>query len=211
VGIKERREREKLEVREAILEAAREIAAAEGWSAVSIRKIAERIEYSPPMVYEHFDDKDDLLYALMVDGFGKLYQRVHAARVAAPNPHQALIEMAIAYWQFSVDSPELYQVMNGLDGVQFCAADASHQAPEFSAAGRDVIEALTDWGRAEQLTFDYPEDMLAIVWGTLHGVVALAMGNRIQLSADKTRDLVVKAVQTLIAGWSCPNSRTSTG
>src|SRR5215510_7462890 len=108
MGIKERREREKLEVRKAILDAACQIAASEGWSAVSIRKIADRIEYSPPMVYEYFKDKDDLLYTLMVEGFRQLGVRLREVRLAAAKPEQALLDVGLAYWQFSVDSPELY-------------------------------------------------------------------------------------------------------
>ena len=64
MGIKERRDRERQELKQAILEAAREIAAREGWQAVTIRKVADRIEYSPPTIYEHFANKEAILIEL---------------------------------------------------------------------------------------------------------------------------------------------------
>jgi len=60
MGVKERREREKTETREIILDAARELFLAEGYEGVSMRKVAEKIEYSPTAIYIHFKDKDDL-------------------------------------------------------------------------------------------------------------------------------------------------------
>lgn len=201
MGIKERREREKLELREAILAAACQIAASEGWSGVSIRKIADRIEYSPPMVYEYFEDKDDLLYTLMIEGFRQLYLRLRAARLAAGQPDQAVLDMALAYWQFSADSPELYQVMHGLDGVKFCEVMDSEKAPEFSAPGVEVIEALTAWGQANRFSLEAPTTMLYVMWGALHGLVALQMGGRIQVSSGQMRELVQDTMRTLMRGW----------
>jgi AcrR family transcriptional regulator len=56
-------------MKQAILAAARDIAAQEGWQAVTIRKVADRIEYSRPMIYEHFENKDAVLLELMREGF----------------------------------------------------------------------------------------------------------------------------------------------
>jgi len=69
MGIEERRDRERQEMKQAILAAARDIAAQEGWQAVTIRKVADRIEYSPPMIYGHFENKDAVLLELMREGF----------------------------------------------------------------------------------------------------------------------------------------------
>ena len=69
MGIRERRQRQRQELRGGILAAAREIASTEGWRAVTIRRIAERIEYSPPVLYEYFDSKDDILLELARMGY----------------------------------------------------------------------------------------------------------------------------------------------
>src|SRR5262249_24356547 len=120
MGIKERRDRERQELRQAILVASRDIAAREGWQAVSIRKVAERIEYSPPTIYEHFLSKEALLAELMRDGFRLLLERVRAGVSANQAPEARIMGIALAYWEFAWEHPELYQVMHGLGGVPFC-------------------------------------------------------------------------------------------
>ena len=80
MGIKERQERDRESVRRSILDAARELFVAEGYANVSIRKIAERIEYSPAAIYGYFPSKDDIFYALAEEGFRLLH------RPDAPDP-----------------------------------------------------------------------------------------------------------------------------
>ena len=72
MGVAERRDREREEVRRKILDAARELFTAEGYERVTMRRIAEAIEYSPTTIYNHFQDKDDLLQALCEDEFARL-------------------------------------------------------------------------------------------------------------------------------------------
>src|SRR2546430_17355029 len=75
MGIKERQERDREAVRRSILDAARELFVSEGYRNVSIRKIAEKIEYSPAAIYGYFPSKDDIFYALAEEGFRLLYTR----------------------------------------------------------------------------------------------------------------------------------------
>src|SRR5437660_11416973 len=72
MGIKERQERDREAVRRAILDAARDLFVTEGYANVSIRKIAERIEYSPAAIYSYFPSKDDIFFALAEEGFRRL-------------------------------------------------------------------------------------------------------------------------------------------
>src|SRR5215831_9675639 len=80
-----RRERERQELRGQILRAAREIARAEGWQAVTVRKIADQVEYSPAAIYEYFDSKEAILYALMVEGFRLILAELQRAATAEPD------------------------------------------------------------------------------------------------------------------------------
>ena len=89
MGIKERRERQKQELRAGILAAAREIASEEGWQAVTIRKIAALIEYSPPVIYEHFGSKEEILLELVRTGYAWPLGAVEAAARAAGGPEEA--------------------------------------------------------------------------------------------------------------------------
>jgi AcrR family transcriptional regulator len=208
--IKARREREKRDLRRAILNAARELAASEGWGAVSIRKIAERVEYSPPILYEFFDSKERLLVALMVEGYEQLVVRLNEARATAHDPYEALLAMTMAYFTFAQDSPELYQVMNGLDGVYFCDLSEETTLHAMTAVRQLVMEAVAAWGTWRNLRFTDLETKLYLLWGTLHGLTALIMAGRVTTEAGTPPDLVKGAMQNLLRGWEAGEGTLST-
>ena len=85
MGTKERQDRERQAVTASILSAARDLFVAEGYQSVSIRKIAERIEYSPAAIYSYFASKDDIFLALAEEGFHRLDAKVRAADEDAPS------------------------------------------------------------------------------------------------------------------------------
>src|SRR5437868_2485625 len=117
MGIKERREREKQLTRQAILTAALEIARQEGWHALTIRKVGERIEYSAPMVYEYFASKEDILLHHLHEGFRQLTASIQHASASSKDSEERVAKLADAYWDFAISNPELYQLMHGLAGV----------------------------------------------------------------------------------------------
>jgi AcrR family transcriptional regulator len=204
MGTKERRDRERQELRQAILAAARDIAAREGWQAVSIRKVADRIEYSPPTIYEHFTSKEALLAELMRDGFRLLLERVRDGASAAAAPAARIMSVALAYWEFAWDHPELYQVMHGLGGVPFCSDASSGVAggappPEAEVVFQftmDAVKGLADGGAA---SCDDIEAAVHILWATLHGLVALTMAGRIDGGRAQAAGLVERAVHDFLA------------
>jgi AcrR family transcriptional regulator len=195
IGIKQRRERERQELRRSILEAAREIAAREGWHAVTIRKVAERIEYSPPMIYQYFASKDDLLLALLREGFADVTARLRAAHASATTPEEGLLRVAEAYWAFAWERPELYQVMHGLGGVPFGTADTPPEARAAFAALRDAVRPLTGDAAAGL------DDDVDLLWGALHGLVALAMAGRVAGGQRRATRLMGRAVRDLAQAW----------
>jgi AcrR family transcriptional regulator len=81
MGVKERREREKSEIRDKILDAARELFITEGYDGVSMRKVAEKIEYSPTAIYLHFADKQELFHELCHEDFARLAQVFQSAAI----------------------------------------------------------------------------------------------------------------------------------
>ncbi|MCF2444216.1 TetR/AcrR family transcriptional regulator [Dyadobacter sp. CY345] len=117
MGIVERRERLRTQVRSDIVKTAKEIAREDGWTAVSIRKIAEVIEYSPPILYEYFESKDKLLEAIRVEGFDFLQAEFIKIKSHFRNPEKQLTEVARSIWAFAVQNPEIYQVMFNLEGA----------------------------------------------------------------------------------------------
>ncbi|MFN8479098.1 MAG: TetR/AcrR family transcriptional regulator [Kouleothrix sp.] len=205
MGVKERRERERHELRQSILLAAREIAGKEGWQAVTIRRVAERIEYSPPTIYEHFASKDAMLLELMRLGFGLLLADMQRAAAAASTGKAQVLALAQAYWAFAWQYPELYQVMHGLGGVPFCA-EAEIAVPEDAFAEADQVFELTRATLATAAPPGVPRSELEadvmLLWATLHGIVSLTMAQRIDCTPERATQLIARAVQGVLATYS---------
>ncbi len=115
MGIKERQERDREAVRRAILDAARELFVSEGYRNVSIRKIAEKVEYSPAALYGYFPSKDDIFYALAEEGFHLLHARDEAPAVDAEidklEPLERITTLFWRLYQFSREQPQYFELM----------------------------------------------------------------------------------------------------
>jgi AcrR family transcriptional regulator len=112
LGVKERQEREREAVSRSILDAARDLFVAEGYHNVSIRKIAERIEYSPAAIYSYFPSKDDIFFALAEEGFRILF--TPPAREANESGGDLLNTIRGTIWrvyEFSKSHPEYFALM----------------------------------------------------------------------------------------------------
>jgi len=110
MGVRERRERERLDTREKILDAARELFIAEGYDGVSMRKIADKIEYSPTAIYVHFADKDELFLEICHDDFRRLAHSFTAMGKIA-DPVERLRKTGYAYIEFGLKNPNHYRTM----------------------------------------------------------------------------------------------------
>ena len=110
MGTKERQDRERQAITASILSAARDLFIAEGYQSVSIRKIAERIEYSPAAIYSYFASKDDIFLALAAEGFHLLDEKVQASMTSA----DALDNVRACWWafyEFSQEQPAYFELM----------------------------------------------------------------------------------------------------
>src|SRR5277367_5616331 len=110
MGIKERQERDREAVSRAILDAARELFVAEGFQNVSIRKIAERIEYSPAAIYGYFPSKDDIFFALAEEGF-RLLSQLGEADLENLQPLERIRTSFWRFYQFSREQPQYFALM----------------------------------------------------------------------------------------------------
>jgi len=113
MGIVERKEREKVEMRELIFDAAVQMFAEEGFENTSIRGIAKRIEYSPATIYLYFKDKNELIYAIHEVGFTTLLEKMRTVLIIE-NPLERLREIGHIYIGFSLEHPEYYNLMFNL-------------------------------------------------------------------------------------------------
>lgn len=188
----ERRQREISLIKEKILRAARKIAVKNGWPAVSIRKIAKEIEYTPPVIYEHFRNKEAILAELETIGFQILAKAIDEARLKAPSPEQQLVSMSEAYWDFTFEHVELYQVMYNLEGVQSTPArtDAIRQS------GQSIVELLkylhTFPAEREGLFFNW--------WALSHGFVSLVLSGQVPGMKPQLKVYYLDAVKRLMKG-----------
>lgn len=198
MGIKERKERQRRELRGRILAAARDIAATEGWRAVTIRRIAERIEYSPPTLYAYFDSKEDLLLELVRMGYAEQLRAVESAREASRNPEEAFLSMARAWCSFAFDSPDLYQAMYGLGGVTFPVAELRREGEKIADVMGGTLEEIL---RSNGKEVDDVPNKVILGWGTAHGVVALAMAGRIQGGREEADHLIDQATRDFLSAW----------
>src|SRR5436190_9811034 len=110
MGIKERQERDREAVARAILDAARELFVTDGYQEVSIRKIADRIEYSPAAIYSYFGSKDDIFFALAEEGFRLLFSYAQDTP-PSDDPGDTLRWMFWRYYAFSKEHPEYFALM----------------------------------------------------------------------------------------------------
>jgi AcrR family transcriptional regulator len=112
LGVKERQERDREALSRSILDAARELFVTHGYQEVSIRKIAERIEYSPAAIYGYFPSKDDIFFALAEEGFRLLFSYGASPRPAnADDPSDGMRAMFWRYYEFSKEHPEYFALM----------------------------------------------------------------------------------------------------
>lgn len=117
MGIKERREREKQYIRGTIMKIVNRILSDEGWANVTIRKIADEIEYSPPIIYEHFDSKEAILGELIREAYSKLLKQFQKVTKDVEDPLTCLYHMADANYDFCIANSGYAKAIYGLDGI----------------------------------------------------------------------------------------------
>ncbi|WP_406080200.1 TetR/AcrR family transcriptional regulator [Micromonospora sp. NBC_00858] len=177
-AINERRERERAQRHELIVTAARELAEAEGWEAVTTRRLAERVEYSQPVLYSHFNGKDAIVSAVAVDGFGELAAHLRRARQAAPEPGQALRAVCRAYLEFATERPALYQAMFVLPtDLKFASAET---LPPLRAAFDEFVSCFRPDNERRELFAE-------VIWSALHGMAVLSDSGRIPPAGQEER------------------------
>jgi AcrR family transcriptional regulator len=199
MGIKERREREKQLTRQSILTAAHQIARQEGWPALTIRKVADQIEYSTPMIYEYFANKEEILLELMRDGYQQLMATMTQARFSTEDRQERLFNIVDAYWSFAHNNPELYQIMNGLGGIPLDSQATAHAGRTASMVS---LEALEDWAQTNGIVLQDPFGALEIAWSFMHGMVSLTLVERIEGGEPRARLLLHQGLQALLLGMA---------
>ena len=186
MGIAERKGRDRAERELRIVAAARVIAEREGWDAVTIRRLAVEIEYSQPVLYSHFENRDAIVAAVAVEGFQELAVVLRKAASGSNGRRNALKNVALAYLAFALGRPALYEAMFVRPTVlRFAEAGTRAELRAGFDALADVVAPFCADVALVTETF----------WAALHGLAELERSGRTRPSAHGERiALVVRAI-----------------
>ena len=176
MGVKERRERAKSETRDKILDAARELFVTEGYEGVSMRRVAEKIEYSPTAIYVYFADKQELFHELCQQDYARLAE-VFQTSAMSSDPIERLKQIGGTYTEFGVRYPNHYKFM-------FMTTHPPHEPNEEDREimGNPEVDAYAFLKWAVQQAIDAgcfraelqdAELVSQTLWAGVHGVIAL--------------------------------------
>jgi len=174
MGIKERREREKQDIRQKILEAAQQIITEEGFAALSMRKVAHRIEYSAASIYLHFRSREQIAQELGEAGFGMLLAKMTAA-LGAKDASARLRAVALAYVTFGVENPETYRLIFMGDSEYTKAAFAKKDPESVAIKSHQLLLDLANDLRRERSFAGRgsAREIVEMIWTSMHGIVSL--------------------------------------
>ncbi|WP_026793325.1 TetR-like C-terminal domain-containing protein [Pleomorphomonas oryzae] len=186
MGVAERKSRERAEREQRIVAAARAIAEREGWEAVTVRRLAEEIEYSQPVLYSHFENRTAIVAAVAVEGFKEIGEVLRSAADKAGGPAEAVDAVARAYLDFALGHPALYEAMFVLPtDLRFAEADTR---AELRAAFDALAGVVTPFCANAEVAAE-------AFWAALHGLAELERSGRIRPGMRGERvALVVRAV-----------------
>jgi AcrR family transcriptional regulator len=200
MGIKERRKRQKENLRQEILDAARELFAREGYANVSMRKIADRIEYSPTTIYLYFKDKTELLTELCEETFAKLIQTQEKIVKNYSDPLVCLRKGMRAYVDFGVKHPNHYEVTLMTPIVQYLGKDIH---PYEGSMGQKAFEYLRQGVAAcmenKKIKKGDVDLISQSLWAGIHGITSLLIGHTDFPFVNKNK-LIDNVIDTMIDG-----------
>ena len=197
MGSKQRRAREKEDLREEILDAARTLFVKEGYESVSIRKIADKIEYAPGTIYLYFQDKAAILDRICEETFSKLLQRMEAIHQDKAAPLDKLRRGLRTYIQFGLENPNHYVVTFIQAKVHLESHDVFQTtgSKAFACLRRGVQECID----AGELVSDDGDELAQTLWAGIHGLTSVLITCTGFPFVEQTR-LVERMVHTLVEG-----------
>ncbi len=173
-AIRHRQAQEKQELRQAILTAAGELFLEQGYERFSLRKVAERIGYSPTTIYLYFRDKDDLLFSVVDEGFMRFGQQLAAAAESHEDPWERLIALGQAYVTFGLQNPVYYQLMF-MQRTDFLTQRQVGESQPRIASFRVLQQAVQQAIDAGVLRPGDAQSYSDVLCALVHGMVSLAI------------------------------------
>ncbi|MDR6563366.1 MULTISPECIES: TetR/AcrR family transcriptional regulator [unclassified Arcicella] len=198
MGIIERKERERQEVRSLILEAAQQAFIEDGYEKASIRAIADRVEYSPATIYLYFKDKSEIFFAVHELGFEKLILEMSDAIEGIKNPLEKLRQQGYAYMKFALENPAMYDLMF----IQNAPMEAIFDNEEWACGHRcfelicTIVQECID---NKLIKISGLELATMSIWSFMHGLVSLKIRNRFKMfPQEHIQQLMSASVEQMI-------------
>ncbi len=172
MSVQERKQREQADRERLIVATARELAEQQGWDAVTTRRLAERIEYSQPVLYSHFRGKREIIGAVALEGAAEMAAALRAVASAA-GPRARVTALARAYLDFAERNPAVYDAMFQLDGgLAFAHEDTPQPLKDAFAALLESLGEVAGDGV-------HPALFTEVFWAALHGLATLTRAGRL--------------------------------
>lgn len=190
---KDRILRQKEETRKSILDAAYAIAKEEGWQGLSMRKIADRIEYTAPIIYEYFSNKEAILSELTGRGFNMLSRDLEKAKGKSDNPELQLEAMWMAYWEFAFTDTEMYQVMFGVQ-INCCAGQCEASDSPYKLFTAVISEIMKDKKPSEEVI----KQKYFLFFSVIHGLISINIVNQNQALENINKQILKDAIGGII-------------
>lgn len=176
MGISERRQRYKEQVRLTILETAWQIVVNQGWGSLSIRNIAEAIEFSAPVIYSHFENKEAILMEFYKQGFALLAGKLEEAKSVSSDPEKQLQVAALAYLNFAFQNKEYYQLMYGIN-IECCSKGVCEATSGVKMFFNNIIEEILRQNNNQNSDLFLKRVAL---WSLLHGLVSISFTRKLK-------------------------------
>ena len=200
MGVKERKERQKENLRQVIFDAASELFAQEGYANVSMRKIAERIEYSPTTIYLYFKDKNELLKYICEETFLKLSNQIREITEPETDEIISLRKGLRVYVDFGLQHPNHYEVVFNMPIFNQPHDDEYKYEGSMGQRAFDYLRSqVAACVRAEKLKKGDVDKMSQILWASVHGIVSL-LNNHLDFPFVERNELVDSLIETMING-----------
>ncbi|MGE7439351.1 TetR/AcrR family transcriptional regulator [Kitasatospora sp. NPDC001175] len=186
MSVQERKERERAARERLIVATARELAEQQGWDAVTTRRLAERIEYSQPVLYSHFRGKREIIGAVALEGAAEMAVALRTATSAADGARARVTALARTYLEFAERNPAVYDAMFQLDGgLAFAAEDTPEPLKDGFAALLESLGEVAGDGVNPGLFTE-------VFWAALHGLATLTRAGRLPpAEAERRVELLV--------------------
>ena len=173
MGISERKQRHKADLKKEILTAARELFTERGWESISIRNIAEKIEYSPATIYLHYKDKNEIIFDLHREGFRLLVSYLNVLK-GVNEPFERLKAMGRAYIRFALENQDTYKLIFVMEEpMKHMTNSSGMDWDEGDNAFSLLMGTVQDCQKQGYFPKLQATNLSFVIWSTMHGLCTL--------------------------------------